>query len=310
VIRPEVQEALASGKAVVALESTIISHGMPYPQNVSTAQEVEAIVRAAGAVPATIAILKGVVHIGLDDEQLELVAKTPGVQKASRRDLPYVLSQGKNAATTVSATMILAAAAGIRVFVTGGIGGVHRGGEDSMDVSADLTELGRTPIAVICAGAKSVLDIPRTLEYLETQGVCVAAYGQAEFPAFYSRSSGCTAPCRVDSPADVAGLVAAAGTLGLRSGIVVGVPIPEEYVTVGAEIEAAIGTALAEADAQGVKGNAVTPFLLKRIAELTRGASLEANIHLIKNNAAVGAQAAVALASALATAPAAGGASS
>uniref|UniRef100_A0A7S1T6W5 Pseudouridine-5'-phosphate glycosidase n=1 Tax=Tetraselmis chuii TaxID=63592 RepID=A0A7S1T6W5_9CHLO len=302
VIRAEVQEALSKGGAVVALESTIISHGMPYPQNVQTAREVEAVVRAAGAVPATIAILKGVVHIGLDEEQLEAVANTPGVQKASRRDLPYVISQGKDAATTVSATMILAAAAGIRVFVTGGIGGVHRGAESTMDVSADLTELGRTPIAVVCAGAKSVLDIPRTLEYLETQGVCVASYGQAEFPAFYSPSSGCRAPCQVNSPAEVAAVVVAAAKLRLRSGVVVGVPIPEQHMAEGAQIEGAIGRALAEAEQAGVKGNEVTPFLLKRITELTEGRSLEANIHLIKNNAWVGAQAAVEVAELLAAA--------
>ena len=234
--------------------------------------------------------------MGLTAAQLEQLARAGGsVRKASRRDLPYILALGLDGATTVSATMLLAARAGVAVFVTGGIGGVHRGGEATMDVSADLTELGRTPVAVICAGAKSVLDIPRTLEFLETQGVCVAAYGADEFPAFFTRHSGCAAPCRVDTPAQAAAMIAAARQLHLGSGLVLGVPIPEAHAAAGQAVEAATEAALAEAEAQGVKGNDVTPFLLKRIAELSGGESLAANIQLVKNNAAVGANIAAAL---------------
>ena len=296
VLSPEVQDALRTGRPVVALESTIVSHGMPYPQNLHTAQEVEQVVRSNGAVPATIAILSGVPHIGLTSEQLERIARGgASVIKTSRRDLPAVMSLRKDGATTVSATMLLAERAGIPIFVTGGIGGVHRGGETSLDVSADLTELGRTPVAVICAGAKSVLDIPRTLEYLETQGVCVAGYGVDEFPAFFTRHSGCKAPTRFDTPRQIAAAIHAARQLELENGMVIGVPIPAEHAAAGAEVESAIETALREADDSGIKGNDVTPFLLKRIRELTGGRSLEANIHLVKNNAAVGARIAVEL---------------
>eukprot|EP00884_Botryococcus_braunii_P007646 jgi/Botrbrau1/16883/Bobra.150_2s0099.1 len=296
VINPEIQKALRAGEPVVALESTIISHGMPYPQNLRTAIEVEAVVRANGAIPATIAIIEGVPHVGLTERQLHLIAEEgPRVHKTSRRDLAYVVAMRLNGATTVSCTMLLAARAGISVFVTGGLGGVHRGGESSMDVSADLTELGRTPVTVICAGVKTVLDIPRTLEYLETQGVPVVAYGADEFPAFFTARSGCRAPCRVNTPVEAAQLIHAQEQLQLNGGIVIGVPVPQEQASGAAKVEAAIQTALKEASRGGVKGPAVTPFLLKRVQELTGGASLEINIRLVKNNAAVGAQIAAAL---------------
>ncbi|KAL4459061.1 hypothetical protein ABPG75_013926 [Micractinium tetrahymenae] len=297
VVAAEVAAALAAGRPVVALESTIISHGMPFPQNLETARQVEAVVRAHGATPATIAVLGGVPHVGLTPSQLESLARAgKAVRKVSRRDLPLVMALGLDGATTVSATMLLAARAGIAVFVTGGIGGVHRGGEATMDISADLTELGRTPVAVVCAGAKSVLDIPRTLEFLETQGVCVAAYGADEFPAFFTRCSGCRAPARVDTPAQAAAMIAASQKLALGGGMVLAVPIPDEQAAAGAAVERAISQALQEAEQRGVKGSEVTPFLLQRIQELTGGRSLEANIALVKNNAAVGARVAAALA--------------
>ncbi|GFR49820.1 hypothetical protein Agub_g11760 [Astrephomene gubernaculifera] len=289
-ISPEVEAALAEGRPVVALESTIISHGMPWPDNLATALEVEGVVRDAGAVPATIAIIQGVPHIGMQREQLEHIARRgTAVQKVSRRDLPLVLAKRMDGATTVSATAALAALAGVHVFVTGGIGGVHRGGEVTMDVSADLTELGRTPIAVVCAGAKSILDIPRTLEVLETQGVAVAAYGTDEFPAFFTPRSGCKAPARVDSAEEAAGMLASLRRLGLGSGMLVAVPVPSEHAAEGEEVEAAIHTALQEAEQRGIKGNEVTPFLLERVRSLTGGRSLAANIKLVKNNARVGA---------------------
>nr|XP_027187183.1 uncharacterized protein LOC101502447 isoform X2 [Cicer arietinum] len=277
----EVSEALSLGRPVVALESTIISHGMPYPQNLETAKEVEGIVRDNGAVPATIAILNGIPCIGLSVEELERLA-TLGTkaQKTARRDIAYVVARGGNGATTVSATMFLASMVGIHVFVTGGIGGVHRHGEHTMDISSDLTELGRTPVAVICAGVKSILDIPRTLEYLETQGVCVAAYKTNEFPAFFTESSGCKVPCRVDTPEDCARLIEANIKLKLGSGILIGVPIPQEHSTSGHIIESSINKALKEA----------------RVNELTGGVSLASNIALVKNNARIGAKVAVALA--------------
>ncbi|KAG7669612.1 hypothetical protein Ndes2437B_g05795 [Nannochloris sp. 'desiccata'] len=291
VYSPEVEDALRQRRPIVALESTIVSHGMPFPQNFQTAHSVEEVVRSNGAVPATIAILGGVPHIGLTASQLERIARGgTAVRKTSRRDLPAVIALRQDGATTVSATMLLAARAGISIFVTGGIGGVHRGAETTMDISADLTELGRTPVTVICAGAKSVLDIPRTLEYLETQGVCVAAYGVDEFPAFFTRHSGCPAPIRFNSIGEIAAAIHAADNLKLDSGMVIGVPIPEEYAAAGAEVENAIETALTEAGESKVKGNDVTPFLLKRIRELTEGRSLTANIHLVKSNAAVGAR--------------------
>lgn len=260
------------------------------------ARDVEGIIRRHGATPATIAVMQGVPCVGLSPDQLQLLASRSGhVRKTARRDLPHVVASVQTGATTVSATMLLAAQAGISVFVTGGIGGVHRGGESSLDVSSDLTELGRTPVAVVCAGAKSVLDIPRTLEYLETQGVCVAAYGTDEFPAFFSPRSGCQAPARVDSPQQAAQLLHASQRLGLQSGTLFGVPVPEEQAAAGHHLEEATQTALREASAQRIAGHAVTPFLLKRIRELTGGTSLAINLALIKHNASIGAQIAVEL---------------
>lgn len=296
-VASEVSEALSLGRAVVALESTIISHGMPYPQNLQTAKEVEGIVRKNGAVPATIAILDGVPIVGLSGEELERLATLgPRAQKTARRDIAYVVARGGNGATTVSATMFLASMAGIHVFVTGGIGGVHRHGEYTMDISSDITELGRTPVAVICAGVKSILDIPRTLEYLETQGVCVAAYKTNEFPAFFTASSGCKVPCRVDTPEECASLIEANIKLKVGSGILIGVPIPQEQSASGHIIESAIKKALEEAREKNISGNAQTPFLLDRVNALTGGASLASNIALVKNNALIGAKVAVALA--------------
>lgn len=304
-VSTEVQHALLNRIPVVALESTIITHGMPYPQNLSTALEVEAVVRENGAVPATIAVLDGVCCIGLNRSQLERLAREGrAVRKVSRRDLPYVLASKKNGATTVSATMLLAARAGIAVFVTGGIGGVHRDGESTMDVSADLTELGKTPVMVVCAGAKSVLDIPRTLEYLETQGVCVAAYGVEEFPAFFTPHSHCRAPCTVHSPVEAARLLHESQRIQLNSGVLLAVPIPTEDAAEGQEIEAVIQEALDQAKDEGVSGNEVTPFLLSYIHEKSGGRSLVANIKLVKNNARVGAQVARALVGLAAGSPA------
>ncbi|CAN0922492.1 Pseudouridine-5'-phosphate glycosidase [Linum grandiflorum] len=296
-LSPEVSQALSSGHAVVALESTIISHGMPYPQNLETAKEVEDIVRKNGAVPATVAILDGVPCVGLSAEQLERLA-TLGTraQKTARRDIAYVVASRRNGATTVSATMFFASMVGIHVFVTGGIGGVHRHGEQTMDVSSDLTELGRTPVAVISAGVKSILDIPKTLEYLETQGVCVIGYKTNEFPAFFTDTSGCKAPCRLDTPEECAQLIDATTKLKLGNGILIGVPIPKEQSASGSMIESAIQKALKEAREKNISGSAETPFLLARVNELTGGASLSANIALVKNNALVGAKIAVALA--------------
>ncbi|KAI8526118.1 hypothetical protein RHMOL_Rhmol13G0284200 [Rhododendron molle] len=306
-LSPDVSEALSHGRAVVALESTIISHGMPYPQNLETAKEVEAIVRENGAVPATVAILDGVPCVGLSAEELERLAiMGTKARKTARRDIAYVVATRLNGATTVSATMIFASMVGIHVFVTGGIGGVHRHGENTMDISSDLTELGRTPIAVISAGVKSILDIPRTLEYLETQGVCVAAYQTDEFPAFFTETSGCKAPCRIDTPEDSARLMGkwqsiqfiliANMKLKLGTGILIAVPIPKEHSASGSLIESAIQKALIEARDKGITGNAETPFLLARVNELTGGASLSSNIALVKNNALVGAKIAVCLA--------------
>ncbi|TNN71704.1 CCR4-NOT transcription complex subunit 4 [Liparis tanakae] len=276
-IHPSVSKALAEHKPVVALESTIITHGMPYPHNLSTAKQVEAVVRAEGATPATVAVIEGEVHVGLSSEELEHLALCESALKVSRRDLPYAVSQGLSGGTTVSATMIAAHRAGIPVFVTGGIGGVHRDGENSLDISADLTELGRTPIAVISAGVKSILDIGRTLEFLETQGVCVATYGATKnFPAFFSPQSGFTSPCQVSSPAEAARLIASALSLGLQSGVLLAVPIPEEHAAAGQLIEEAIQAAVAEARAKGITGRDVTPFILKMVNELTEGKSLQA----------------------------------
>jgi len=292
---PEVASARAAGKPLVALESTIISHGMPYPQNVQTAREVEQIIRDAGAVPATIAIIGGRICVGLNDEQLELLGASPDALKVSRRDLPYVLSTGKLGATTVAATMICAQLAGIEVFVTGGIGGVHRGAETSFDISADLQELAHTSVAVVCAGVKSILDIGLTLEYLETHGVPVLSVGQPGFPAFFTRESGFKADFQLDTPAEQAAFIRTKWQLGLAGGVVVSNPVPSESAMPTEEIDAIIRQALGEAEAQGVKGKAVTPFLLARIKELTEGRSLATNIALVKHNALVGARLAVAL---------------
>ena len=294
-IHPEVQEALASGKAVVALESTIITHGMPYPENVRTALAVEAIIREAGAVPATIAILDGQITVGLSPEQITALAQRKDAVKCSRRDLPVVVAKRQTGATTVAGTMIVAAMAGIRIFVTGGIGGVHRGAPTTMDVSADLTELARTSVAVVCAGAKSILDLGLTLEVLETQGVPVIGYRTDRFPAFYVQDSGFGVPHRSDSPEEIAQILASKWALGLEGGAVIATPIPEAHALDRDVIEAAIQEALQDADAKGLRGKEITPFLLERLGTLTAGRSLEANIALIKANAAAGAAIAKAL---------------
>lgn len=295
-ISPEVSDALSRGDAVVALESTVITHGMPYPQNLETAKEVMAVVTENGAVPATIAIMDGIPCVGLSVEELERLAKLGRkARKTARRDIAHVVATRGNGATTVSATMVFASMVGIPIFATGGTGGVHRHGEKSMDISSDLTELGKTPVTVVSAGAKSILDIPRTLEYLETQGVCVAAYKTDEFPAFFTRSSGVKAPCRVDTPEDCARLIDANMKLNLKTGILIAVPIPNEHSASGNLIESAIQRAIKEARDSGITGNAETPFLLERVNQLTGGASLAANIALLKNNAATGAQIAVSL---------------
>ncbi|MFC5509801.1 pseudouridine-5'-phosphate glycosidase [Massilia jejuensis] len=292
---PEVAAARNAGLPVVALESTIISHGMPYPQNVQTARRVEQVIREAGAVPATIAIMDGKVCIGLSSEQLERLGTAPDAVKVSRRDLAYVLSQRLLGATTVAATMICAKLAGIEVFVTGGIGGVHRGAATSFDISADLQELARTSVAVVCAGVKSILDIGLTLEYLETHGVPVVGVGQPGFPAFFTRDSGFDADFRLDSPASQAGFIRTKWQLGLEGGVVVGNPVPEQFAMPKEEIDRITEQALEEAKRQGVTGKNVTPFLLARIKALTGGRSLATNIALVEHNALVGARLAVAL---------------
>jgi pseudouridine-5'-phosphate glycosidase len=286
---PEVAAARAAGAAIVALESTIITHGMPYPQNVETARAVEAEVRAAGAVPATIAVMGGRIHIGLTEAALDGLGQAQGVMKLSRADLAACLAMGKTGATTVAATMICAQLAGIEVFATGGIGGVHRGAETTFDISADLAELGETAVTVVAAGAKAILDLPKTLEVLETRGVPVIAYGQDDFPAFWSRSSGMKAPLRMETAAEIAAAQVMRGQLGLPGGQLVANPIPVEAEIARAEIMPVIEAALAEAAAQGVAAKAVTPFLLQRIFELTDGRSLDANIALVLNNARLGA---------------------
>jgi pseudouridine-5'-phosphate glycosidase len=294
-LSPEVAAARAAGKPVVALESTIISHGMPYPQNVQTAREVEQVIRAAGAVPATIALIDGRICVGLADDQLERLGNAEDALKVSRRDLAYVLAEKKLGATTVAATMICAALAGIEVFVTGGIGGVHRGAETSFDISADLQELARTNVAVVCAGVKSILDIGLTLEYLETHGVPVVSVGQPGFPAFFTRESGFNADFQLDTPEQQARFIRTKWQLGLSGGVVVSNPVPLDSALRNEEIDGIIAQALVDADAQGVKGKAVTPFLLARIKDLTGGRSLATNIALVKHNALVGARLAVAL---------------
>lgn len=283
-ISPEVRDALAARRPVVAFESTIISHGMPYPRNRDTALQAEGLARAAGVVPATVAILDGRIRVGLTREEIERLATEKGVLKVSRRDLAWALAGGRAGATTVSATMLAAARAGIDVFATGGIGGVHRGSTETSDISADLSELAATSVCVVSAGAKAILDIPRTLEVLETLGVPVACWGTAEFPAFYSRTSGSPAPLRVDSAEEVAGMLAAQRALGLAQGILVAVPVPAEQEIPQKTVEGWIEKALGEVGRKGVKGKAVTPFLLSRLGELSGGATLETNVGLFHNN--------------------------
>ena len=287
-ISPEVQQALADGKPVVALESTIISHGMPYPKNVETAMLVEKTIRENGAVPATIAIIGGRLKAGLSPEEIEYLGKSGRkVAKVSRRDLAAIVARGADGATTVTTTMIIAHMAGIKVFATGGIGGVHRGAETTMDISADLEELAGTPVMVVCAGAKSILDLGLTLEYLETKGVPVIGYGTDELPAFYTRSSGFGVDYRVDTPAQLAAMFKAQPELGMKGGMLVTNPIPEQYAMDKAVIDAAIEQAVAESKEQGIHGKETTPFLLARVVELTGGDSLESNIQLVLNNAIV-----------------------
>ncbi len=295
-VAPEVAEALAAGKPVVALESTIISHGMPYPQNVETALKVERAVRDAGAIPATIAIMGGRLKVGLDAETIRALGrKGLDAVKVSRRDIAWTVAKRLDGATTVAATMLLAELAGVRIFATGGIGGVHRGAESTMDVSADLDEFGRTDVAVVCAGAKSILDLPKTLEYLETKGVPVIGYRTREFPAFYTRRSGLALEMSADEPEDIARFLKAKRDLKLSGGAVIANPIPPEHEMDSRVIADAIDKAVAEAAARGVKGKETTPFLLSRIKELTGGDSLESNIALVLNNATLAAQIAVAL---------------
>ena len=298
-ISPEVRKALDEGRPVVALESTIISHGMPYPRNVETALMVEQTIRDNGAVPATIAVIGGRLKAGLSPEEIEYLGKTGrGIAKASRRDLPALVARGADGATTVTTTMIIAHMAGISIFATGGIGGVHRGAETTMDISADLEELAQTPVMVVCAGAKSILDLGLTLEYLETKGVPVIGYGTDELPAFYTRKSGFGVDYRVDSPEQLAAMFRAQRELEFRGGMLVTNPIPEEYSMDKAVIDRAIEQALAECREQGVHGKETTPYLLARVVELTGGDSLESNIKLILNNARIAALTACELAGA------------
>ncbi|WP_127558627.1 pseudouridine-5'-phosphate glycosidase [Saccharospirillum alexandrii] len=285
-IKPEVADALANGLPVVALESTIISHGMPWPDNATTAKEVEQIIRDAGAVPATIAIINGRLKAGLTSDEIDTLAKAgQSVAKCSRRDLPYVVARGEHGATTVAATMIIADMAGIRVFATGGIGGVHRGAQQSFDISADLQELAHTSVAVVCAGAKSILDLGLTREYLETQGVPVLGYQTDSLPAFYTRTSEHSVDYRLDSDSDIAAFLNAKWGMKLNGGVVIANPIPEAYAMDPAKIQQAIEQALAESVEQGISGKESTPFLLARVAELTGGDSLASNIQLVFNNA-------------------------
>ncbi|MBP3210018.1 MAG: pseudouridine-5'-phosphate glycosidase [Oscillospiraceae bacterium] len=296
-VAPEVAEALAAGKPVVALESTIISHGMPYPKNVETALLVEQTIRENGAVPATIAVIGGRLKAGLSKDEIEHLGKSGrAVAKASRRDLPVLVARGEDGATTVTTTMIIAHMAGIKIFATGGIGGVHRGAEVTMDISADLEELAQTPVMVVCAGAKSILDLGLTLEYLETKGVPVIGYGTEELPAFYTRKSGFGVDYRVDSPEELAAIFKAQRDLDYKGGMLVTNPIPEEYAMDKTIIDAAIEKALSEAKEQGIHGKETTPFLLAKVVELTGGDSLESNIKLVLNNAKVAARTAACLA--------------
>ena len=288
-IKPEVEEALKNGKPVVALESTIISHGMPYPQNAETALQVEKIVRAHGGVPATVGIIDGVGVVGMTEEEIsEFGRRGMSIPKVSRRDLPVVMATGSWGATTVATTMIIAAAGGVEFFVTGGIGGVHRGAEKTFDISADLEELARTDVTVICAGAKAILDLEKTLEVLETKGVPVLGYGTDELPAFYTRTSGLKVDHRVDTPEEAAAIVKAKRDFGLSGGVLITNPIPEDMSMDPEKIGKVIEEAIAEMDRKGIKGKECTPFLLAKVAEITGGDSLAANIQLVFNNAAVG----------------------
>lgn len=284
-LSPEIEEAKRMHKPIVAMESTIISHGMPYPQNVETALECQRICRENGAVPATCAVIDGQICVGLTDEQIDYLGREgKNVTKASRRDIPLLLALRRDGATTVAATMIAAASAGIRVFATGGIGGVHRGAETTMDISADLEELAHTPVCVVCAGAKSILDLNLTMEYLETKGVPVIGYGTDELPAFYTRKSGIKVPWRLDDPRVIADAICAAGEIGYEGGMLVVNPIPEEYSMDADVINKAIDDAIAEANRLGIKGKETTPFLLAKIKDITGGSSLAANIQLVYNN--------------------------
>ena len=289
-VLPEIQEALDHNQPVVALESTILSHGMPFPENVGFAAEVEKVVRAEGAIPATTALINGRIKIGLSPSELETMCRAENVGKVSRRDMPTYLAMKKNGATTVATTMICAAMAGIKVFATGGIGGVHRGGEVTMDISADLQELKQTSVAVVCAGAKQILDIGRTLEYLETMGVPVIVNGTSDFPAFYCRKSGFGVDYAAKNEAEIAAIIKTKWDLKLDGGVLIGNPIPEEYALDFDEMEQVINQALAEADEKGVRGKEITPFLLAKIKELTKGVSFASNVQLAYNNARVAAK--------------------
>ena len=295
-LKPEVKEALEQGRPVVALESTIIAHGMPYPKNVETALNVEQVIREHGAVPATIAIIDGVIKVGLTPEEIEYLGTASGVLKVSRRDLPLVIAKKMDGATTVAGTMMAAAMAGIKVFVTGGIGGVHRGAGESFDISADLEEFKTTNVTVVCAGCKSILDIPATMEYLETKGVPVVCYGSDEIPAFYSRRSGVMAELRMDSAEEIAEMIKAKDMMELPGGVLVTCPVPEEDEIPFEVMDAYIREALADCEKDGVTGKRITPYLLSKVKDLTEGRSLEANIKLVLNNAALGAEIAKGLA--------------
>ena len=295
-VSPEIEKALAEGKPVVALESTILSHGMPYPENVEFSHKVEEIVRAEGAIPATTAIIGGKLKVGLTAEELEIMCRADGVGKVSRRDVAVYLATGRTGATTVATTMMIAEMAGIKVFATGGIGGVHRGAETTMDISADLQELAHTNVAVICAGAKSLLDIPKTLEYLETMGVPVLGMGTEDFPAFYCRKSGCKVDAKVDTPAEMASILKTKWDLGLNGGVVIGNPIPEQYELDYDEMEKVIKRALDAAKKAGIHGKDTTPFLLAHIKDYTEGVSFASNLQLAYNNARVASRVAIELA--------------
>ena len=295
-VSPEIEKALAEGKPIVALESTILSHGMPFPENVEFSHKVEEIVRGEGAIPATTAIIGGKLKVGLTADELDLMCRAENVGKVSRRDVPVYLATGKTGATTVATTMMLAEMAGIKVFATGGIGGVHRGAELTFDISADLQELASTKVAVICAGAKSLLDIPKTLEYLETMGVPVLGMGTEDFPAFYCRKSGCKADAKIDTPAEMAKILQTKWALGLKGGVVIGNPIPAEYELDYDEMEAVINHALQAAKEANIHGKDTTPFLLSHIKDYTKGVSFASNLQLAYNNARVASRIAIELA--------------